>query len=165
MLLKKRILAALIDYLVIALYGCILFNITIVIFPLEELSNNTNPINGQLIGFVRLTLPVFLYFYFMEWCHLKASLGKLALKIEVNSESGSLLKRNVLKFLPWEIAHIGIHWMFYYNSINMNEPFWVWVILILPQLIAIIYFVSIIYSKGTTSLYDRKAYTLIRKKT
>ena len=96
MLLKRRILAALVDYLIIVVYALVLFSITITLFPLEELSNN-NPISGQLIGLLSLTLPVFLYFILMESSKYKASLGKLALNIKVNSKTGSVLKRNVFK--------------------------------------------------------------------
>lgn len=161
MLLKKRILAALLDYLVIVVYALVLFCITITLFPLEELSNQNNPISGQLIGFLTLTLPVFLYFVLMESSKHKATLGKLALNIRVNSKTRSVFKRNLLKFLPWEIAHLGVHWMFYYNSQNINEPSWLWLVLILPQIIALMYFVSIIYTKGKSSVYDNLACTSI----
>lgn len=164
MLIKKRLIAALIDYLVILLYGFILYSVTTNIYTLDELSTNTNPINGQLIGFVSLTLPVFLYFYLMEASNLKATLGKMALKIQVESKKGSVLKRNILKFLPWEIAHTGLHWMYYYNSNDTNEPHWLWVLLIVPQLIAIIYFISILHTKGTSGIYDCLAKTNIKLK-
>ena len=161
MLLKRRILAALVDYLVIVVYALVLFGITITLFPLEELSNNNNPIMGQLIGLLSLTLPVFLYFVLMESSKYKASLGKLALNIKVNSKIGSVLKRNVLKFLPWEVAHLGVHWMYYYNSETIDEPVWLWIALILPQVIAILYLVSIVYTKGISSIYDKFARTSV----
>lgn len=164
MLLKKRILAALLDYIVILVYGFALFGITITLFPLDQLSQINNPTNGQLVGFLSLTAPVFLYFYIMESSKYRASLGKLALKIQVNSESGSVFKRNLLKFLPWEIAHFGAHWMFYYNSQHINVPFWLWLVLILPQFTALLYFISIVYTKGKSSLYDRFAHTHIQNR-
>ncbi|TYA53793.1 RDD family protein [Formosa maritima] len=164
MLLIKRLIAALIDYLIILLYGFILFTLTTTIYSLDNLTLNINPINGQLIGFISLTLPVFLYFYFMESSKLKASLGKMILKIQVDTKKGSILKRNIFKFLPWEIAHIGVHFMFHYNSIGSTEPVWIWIILILPQIIALLYFLSILYTKGNSSIYDYLAKTCIKIK-
>lgn len=160
MLLKRRILAALVDYLIIVVYALVLFSITITLFPLEELSNN-NPISGQLIGLLSLTLPVFLYFILMESSKYKASLGKLALNIKVNSKTGSVLKRNVFKLLPWEVAHLGVHWMFYYNSNTIDEPAWLWMALVIPQATALFYFVSIIYTKGKSSIYDKFSCTSV----
>ncbi|WP_250434319.1 RDD family protein [Hanstruepera flava] len=161
MLLKKRLLAALIDYLIILVYGSILFSISITLVPFDEFPKKTDPAYGQLIGFFSLTLPVFLYFYIMESSKLKASLGKLALKIQVKSNGGSVLKRTILKFLPWEIAHLGVHWINYYESQNNSVPLWVWIVLILPQIVGLLYFFSIINSKGSSSLYDQMSRTSI----
>ncbi|WP_223034120.1 RDD family protein [Hanstruepera marina] len=161
MLLRKRILAALIDYIIILVYGLILFSISITLVPFDELSKKTDPVHGQLIGFFSLTLPVILYFYIMESSKLKASLGKLALKIHVGSNGGSVLKRTILKFLPWEVAHLGVHWIYFYEFQNHSVPLWVWIVLILPQAVSLLYFFSIVYSKGKSSLYDQMAHTSI----
>jgi len=164
MLLKKRILAACIDYLIILIYGFILYNVTTAIYSLEHILKNINPINSQLIGFLSLTLPVCLYFFLMESSKMRASVGKMALKIQVERGKGSILKRTILKFLPWEIAHIGVYWMIYFKNSNTTEPNWLWIILIAPQIIAVLYFVSILYTKGAGSIYDHFAKTSIKIK-
>jgi len=159
-LIFKRILAFAIDYLILVMYGSLLFGITLLlsIKPLD-------PMTGQLIGFFTMTLPVFLYFYISENSKFRATLGKRLLKIQVVPKSteikSSVLKRNILKFLPWEIAHTGVHWAMYYAERTDVFPFWVWMLLIAPQLIVICYGVSIIAYKGRGSLYDHFANTQV----
>jgi hypothetical protein len=67
----------------------------------------------------------------------------------------NILVRNILKYLPWEIAHTGVHWIIFYASNNSATPLWVWVVLILPQIISFSYFISMISSKGESSIYDK----------
>lgn len=70
-LLIKRGVAFGIDYLIIVIYAVLLFGITTMINP-----ENVNPIKGQFIGFITLTLPVFLYFYLTEKSIYKGTIGK-----------------------------------------------------------------------------------------
>jgi len=158
-LILRRILAFCMDYVLIVFYGLLLFSITTV-FEIGELST----IQAQLLGFFSLTVPVFLYFYLTESGKKKSTLGKRILKIKVikNSERSSIFIRNLFKFLPWEIAHVGVHWMFYYSSQNTEVPVWVWLLLILPQVTVVVYFISIIYSKGRSSVYDKFGNTSIK---
>lgn len=159
----KRILAYCIDYFVIVVYALILFLITHTVYsildkPLEPL----NPVRGNIVSFLTLTLPVFLYFFLFESGSKSGTIGKQLLKIKVQNNS----KRNVFirvffKILPWEIAHFGIHWSVYYNSQGMEIPIWNWVINIVPQIVIVIYFITIILSKGKSSIYDRIAKTRI----
>jgi len=69
--------------------------------------------------------------------------------------------RNILKFLPWEIAHLGVHWMIYYSGIERAAPIWLWIALILPQIIVLGYFLSIVWYKGESSFYDKIANTRV----
>lgn len=161
-LLIKRVLAFGIDYLVIVAYALLLFGITS-LFGLTVFG----PIRGQVVGFVTLTLPVFLYFYLNERSTYRATIGKRVMNISVitNLQSGNrnVLIRNVLKFLPWEIAHIGVHWIVYYSRMEMVTPNWVWAVLILPQIVVLGYMISAIIYKGEQSLYDKIANTKIEK--
>lgn len=156
----KRILAFLIDYILIILYAGLLFVMFKLIEPSVEFDKYQvyKPIRGQAIGFVSLTFPVFLYSILSENSLWKATLGKRIQKIKVKTNSNynnyQILKRNILKYFPWEIAHTGIHWMFYYNSLNLETPLWVWFLLIFPQIIVVVYFLSIISKNGKQSLYD-----------
>ena len=54
----RRLLAFSIDYLVIAVYGLLLFGIATLVGVGKH-----SPFIGQLVGFITLTLPIFLYFF------------------------------------------------------------------------------------------------------
>jgi uncharacterized RDD family membrane protein YckC len=129
-----------------------------------------SPLNGQLIGFFLLTLPIFLYFLLSENSKQKGTIGKRICKIQVEiaetkqGSSKQLFVRSFLKFLPWEIAHTGVHWVLFYSRINEQVPIWVYTLLIIPQLAIIFYFITIIITKGKGSIYDKIAGTRISLK-
>lgn len=156
----RRILAFGLDYLLILFYAIVLFGLTS-FFDVGELST----LEGQLLGFLTLTLPVFLYFYLMENSSRAATIGKRVMNISVHSDSEKssqkVFIRNVLKFLPWEVAHIGVHWIVYYSTLDQSPPAWVWIALILPQVVIFGYLVSIVLYKGEYSIYDKLANTRI----
>jgi len=110
----KRGLAYLIDCFLILLYAVTLFNLSLLInesWPYFHHLHETYLIR-HLVSFSTLTLPALLYFVFMEFSKKRASLGKLAMNIEVRSVKDkypspkALLLRNCIKLLPWEIAHL-----------------------------------------------------------
>ncbi len=156
-LLINRILAWTIDFGIIVLYALLLFAVVTMFFDVKE--GDLNPYLGQLIGFATMTLPVFTYSFLTERSKWKGTIGKKILNIKVltdeENKTKSILLRNVLKYLPWELAHIGVHWIFYYESVGREIPIWTCAIVIIPQVIVLIYFVSIILSKGHSSVYDR----------
>jgi uncharacterized RDD family membrane protein YckC len=162
-LIFRRLAAFVLDYLIIAAYALLVFGL-MRILGLADL--NLTPISRQLLGLIALTLPVFLYFYLMEKSGSRATLGKKAMGISICSISENIepkiLLRNILKFLPWEIAHAGVHWVVYYSYSENDVPLWVWLLLIIPQIIMITYLLSIILSRGETSLYDRMANTKLK---
>ncbi len=162
-LLFKRILASIIDYTIVAGYAGILFLCTNIISSKFNLKLSENPMIGQLIGFLILTLPVITYSYLTEKSVWRGTIGKRLQKVIVLTDqskiSRSILLRNILKYLPWEIAHTGVHWIVYYSSNSIETPIWVWVILILPQIVSVMYFISIVASKGKSSIYDRISMT------
>lgn len=157
----KRGFAFSVDYLILAIYGTVLFLVTITFFVDPDQPVAPSPVKGQLIGFFTLTLPVFLYFFLFEKSRSGAIPGKRLFKLRVvvkPETKHGVLKRNLFKFLPWEIAHTGIHWA-YAQSDNEELPLFLWVLFLVPQLIVFIYAISILISKGKTSLYDRWAGT------
>jgi len=165
-LLKKRIIAFLIDYLVILVYIFVLTGAAFLIYHLVGTSpGRVSPLKGQLTGFFSLTLPVVLYFYFMEKSKHRGSIGKIRAGIYINVRGRKhgikLLIRNFFKFLPWEIAHTGVHHVIYFSSEGGDTPAWVMATLILPLVIAGIYLFSIIHSHGKESMYDRIAGTTL----
>src|SRR5690625_2899891 len=112
--ITKRMLAFLIDYVMIALYAVVGVGTISVIFKNElEPFVTSTPLLGQLIGFVTLTLPVMLYFMLSEYSSRQATVGKKIARLRVATNNGTritllqVLIRTVVKFLPWEIAHFG----------------------------------------------------------
>ena len=162
-LVFRRLAAYSIDYIIIATYALLIFGIT-TIMNSKELS--FKPFSGQLVGFFSLTLPVFFYFFLMEKGRNRATIGKRIMSLCVSSKTEDaeprILLRNILKFLPWEIAHTGVHWIVFYSKSQKDVPIWVWFVLTLPQVIIIVYLVSIIMSKGESGIYDSISNTKIK---
>lgn len=158
MILLSRLIAFLIDYLILGFYGLTLLGFVILMGLEEKISS---PVIGQLVGFFTLTLPVVLYFTLLEHGSCQASVGKLAMRLKVTDESlrsASLITlstRNLWKFLPWEIAHWGVHWAYYYGRQQVDPPIWIWGPLILSQLLAIGYVVSIVLNSHNRALYEQ----------
>lgn len=122
--------------------------------------SNYDPVRGQLIGFAAMTLPVFIYFLVMET--RGGTLGKILMRIQVVSQSPSkVLVRNLVRFAPWEIAHAGVHWLFYYTGRSSETPTWLFFLLIVPQLVVLGYAVSVLVTKNS-SIYDRVAGTSVQ---
>lgn len=168
-LVTKRILAFLIDYTLIILYTLVLAGISMLIHKITSAEPGVlNPLSGQVVGFFTLTLPVFLYFYLTEHGSMSATIGKnkmgLIVKAYQSKFSNQVFIRNVFKFIPWEMAHTGVHWIVYYSLQEVNPPSWVLVILTMPQLIVIAYIISIVASNGKSSIYDKWAGTRVEKK-
>ncbi len=159
-LLIRRITAFSIDYVLILFYAGLLFLLSLLY---QNISNkelgDPGPLNGQLIGFFLLTLPVFLYFLLSEKSKQKGTIGKRISKIQVefaDNKTGAtrqLFVRSFLKFLPWEIAHTGVHWVLFYSRNNEQTPIWVYTLLIIPQVVMIFYFITIIMTKGNSSFF------------
>ena len=163
-LIFRRLIAYGLDYIIVVAYALFLFGVT-VLLNVNELA--LTPVSGQFLGFISLTLPVFLYFFLSERGSRSATIGKRIMNISVCSQSDNgnprIFQRNILKFLPWEIAHTGVHWIVFYSKYENDVPIWVWTLLILPQIIMVIYLFSIIASKGESSIYDKIANSRIKK--
>ena len=162
-LIFRRLAAYSLDYMIIVVYALLLFVVT-KILNLKDLI--LTPISGQFLGFISLTLPVFFYFFLSEKGNHRATIGKRIMNISICSQSDNIepriLLRNILKFLPWEIAHTGVHWIVFYSKYENEVPIWVWIVLILPQIIMVVYLVSIIISKGESGIYDSISNTKIK---
>lgn len=162
-MILKRIFAYCIDYFVIIIYALILFAITFTIHKiLDKPIEVQDPVTGNIISFFTLTLPAFLYFFFYESSSKKGTLGKHWLKIKVeNNSKRNIFIRVLFKIIPWEIAHFTIHWSVFYSNKGMEVPIWNIVVTIVPNVIIVIYFITIVLSKGKSSIYDRIAKTSI----
>ena len=167
MIVKKRLFAFFIDYFIIIIYALTLWFISSMVMKYFKISpENSHPVFSQLIGFLTLTLPVFTYFFLSEKGSKKATVGKRKLNLYIDNSNSKwkngIFIRNIFKFLPWEIAHTGVHWVMYYSGNAIQTPQWVWVALIIPQVILIFYLTSIFYYKGESSVYDMIAGTRIK---
>jgi uncharacterized RDD family membrane protein YckC len=107
-LFLRRVAAYMIDYAVIASYAALLAVITLTLAPDPQLSKW----QAYLLSVLTLTGPVIVAFALLE-ARFGASPGKVLFGLRVRRHReragfGRSLARNIGKFLPWEIAHIGI---------------------------------------------------------
>jgi uncharacterized RDD family membrane protein YckC len=111
----RRFAAWLLDYVVILAYLIVLAAASLgaLSSPAASVFSSalTRPITAELVGFLTLTCPVILYFALTEVSSWQATLGKRALRIVVVGQAGTRLPfgraivREVVRFLPWEMAH------------------------------------------------------------
>jgi uncharacterized RDD family membrane protein YckC len=115
--LWARLTAFALDYILIVGYLiCVvaLSSVVNALFPTILPWAFANPLSGQIIGFFLVTLPVTLYFALLEASAWQATWGKRRKGLRVIRRDGSRLSytraigRNVLKFIPWELAHTCI---------------------------------------------------------
>lgn len=112
--LGVRVTAFALDYIIIAGYLIFVVAIGIVVntfFPTVSHRLFSNPLSGQITGFLIITLPVSLYFILFESSAWQATWGKRRKGLQVTRTDGSRLtilrasSRTLLKFIPWELAH------------------------------------------------------------
>jgi uncharacterized RDD family membrane protein YckC len=115
--LGVRVAAFAFDYIIIA--GYLIFVVAVgivfnVFFPTVAHRLFSNPISGQITGFLIITLPVSLYFILFESSDWQATWGKRKKGLQVTRTDGTRLSilrassRTLLKFIPWELAHTCI---------------------------------------------------------
>lgn len=114
--LRRRLLSLAIDFSMIVAYVLLLFGMTSLIYRLVL---GTTPVfdifTAHLIGFVTLILPVLVYFIISELGVSSNTLGKRIVGLKVASIDNKKLSinqavlRNVIKFLPWEFAHVLVY--------------------------------------------------------
>lgn len=156
--LKRRILAFLLDYLVIAAYGLLIVVPLSLVFRdfFRPLFSGT-PAIAELTGFLLITLPVSLYFLIGECTPRQGTLGKRKLAIRVVDGHGRHIRlwrsivRTVVKFLPWETAHFAI-WQTILPG-GISEHF-AMLILIVVNITVIIYLISPLLNRERRSVYD-----------
>lgn len=151
-----RLLAFAIDWLILALWGGVLFGF--VMFATGgDPPRPGGPWTAQMLGFLTMTLPFTLYFAFCESSGWHASIGKRVLRIGVTGRSGQQLSlgrallRNAIKFVPWEFGHTLAHRAALEGDGDL--PVWLWV----PAAIAAagsIWWLAALFLTGETP-YDR----------
>jgi uncharacterized RDD family membrane protein YckC len=109
---RPRAFAFCFDYLIIAVYLLCLVGVALAVRP--PLAGFRNPWHGELVGCFCVTLPVTLYFMVSEGYGSHATWGKRRLNLSVTDACGVGISmprsalRNILKFVPWELAHEAI---------------------------------------------------------
>lgn len=152
----KRILAFMLDYLLIMLYALVLFA-AVVYLGWDSSVGKLSLLQQQMVSFGLLTLPVYLYFALSEF-YAGKTIGKRLLSLRVIApRKSNIICRNIWKFLPWEVAHFAVYQM---SDPHSNDtPVWVWCCAIIPQLVVAAYLITLIVNKGKATLYDTWANT------
>ncbi|WP_223701761.1 RDD family protein [Sutcliffiella deserti] len=114
--IKKRLTELIVDYLVIVVYLLLLLlaNLAISFLILDGIPAYTE-IQAQLIATLTSVIPIILLFSYLDF-YKKGSIGKRVAGLKVtfiNERFSSSLMRNVIKFIPWQLGHVGvIHGMY-----------------------------------------------------
>jgi uncharacterized RDD family membrane protein YckC len=110
-----RILASLVDYLVIVAWLLTLGGLSLIITPfLPPASGQLNLAATDLIVFAMTVLPVWLYLTLTEAGPAGATLGKRVARLSVRGAQDSrasgrqVALRNAVKLLPWQLAHLAV---------------------------------------------------------
>ncbi len=172
---RKRLVAFLLDFLLIGAYILILLTISVLLesqgSPLRKILQGlfSNSLYGEVSAFFFLTLPVVLYFAFSESSRFQASWGKRRMGIKVADLSGNRLSfarslfRSAVKFVPWEFAHFFL-WMIPGWPFNLrgNSPSLPVIIgFTIDYSMVIVFFASLIIGKTHRTVYDRLSGTKV----
>ena len=171
-IILARIKAFAIDYLIILVYIGLLFVATLFISRLSNADlDDINTLTAELIGFLTLTLPVIVYFSLTEAGKHAGSIGKRKYNLKVVTDKNDkanisrTLWRNIIKFLPWELAHFFVYQLFYFSKTGIDTPAWVLYGLVATQAIAILYLLFILFGKRHRSVYELISSTKVIKAT
>jgi len=160
--LMRRLIAYLLDLIPLYLWAIILFAASMGL-------NNIIPFHGRmaesyvlrhLISFLTLSLPVLLWFWWWESGSYQATPGKRLMRIRVQVVDDrraiwrSVLLRNLLKFLPWEVVHLTLH--IYPDFFTTGDMPAIALIsgLVLPQAIVLAFLGIVLIRPDRRSPYD-----------
>lgn len=109
---KARLMALLIDYIVIWMYLVLLFITMMLLYMiLFDGIPEFNEMSSHLISFFTTVLPVIIGFSVMEYRSPNGTFGKRKMHLKVQFKDHSYLHsllRNTVKFIPWQIGHTGV---------------------------------------------------------
>lgn len=162
--LKKRFMALLIDFLVIILYGIVLFAVTMIVYFVFL---GGIPIFNELgMNLISLTMimPVILYSIVAEGCKNHATLGKQKMKIRIVSvnhepiQLWQIIIRNVIKYLPWQCTHMLIFRGF---AFDWELPVLWMILLIIADVLPFIWIATVVLRKDHRGIHDLLAKTVV----
>ena len=159
---KKRMIELLFDYLFILAYLALLFlgSMLLYIIFFNGIPEFTE-IQSQCLVFFTSVLPVTLLFTFLDYTK-NGSFGKtkagLQLVYKKKTVQASLL-RNTIKFLPWQIGHMGTIHGFYseFDFLSIILSF-------LATLLAVALLAMMVFRKDKRHLGDLIAHTQVQLK-
>ncbi|CRK82265.1 RDD family protein [Neobacillus massiliamazoniensis] len=161
--IKKRVLASIIDYVVIISYIAILLGGALLIYQFIKIP--TGRLNGELISFFTLIFPVFLYLVLTESGKKRATFGKqkMNIYIETNGENQltlfQVIIKNFIKLLPWQMAHTFIY-AGIYSDWNLSTFMSIGSVTIIYGL-PIVSILFLCFRKDHRSLHDLIANTIV----
>jgi len=154
-----RLLAFLVDYVLILIYLVVVFVVSVFLFPSVQNLFQGSLVVAQLTGFLIITFPVLLYFIICDSQLVGQTLGKRKIGIRVVTLHGESLTvphsimRMILKFLlPWELSHFFVFRLA--NLGDENVPLHITIIGILIYAIVFAYILTTLFTKKKQSLYD-----------
>ena len=161
-LFKKRMMEFLFDYLFILTYLVFLFIVSMLIYIIffNGVPEFTE-IQSQWLVFFTSILPITLLFTFLDYAK-NGSLGKTKAGLELVYQKKTVqasLIRNTIKFLPWQLGHMGtIHGL--YSDFDV-------VSIILSNsatLLAVLLLVMTLFRKDKRHIGDLLAHTQVQLK-
>lgn len=159
---KKRMIEFLFDYLFILAYLALLFIVSMLIYIIffNGVPEFTE-IQSQWLVFFTSVLPITLLFTYLDYAK-DGSLGKgkagLQLVYQKKMIQASLI-RNVIKFLPWQLGHMGtIHGL--YSNFDVLSI----ILSISANLLAVLLLVMTMFRKDKRHLGDLIAHTQVQPK-
>lgn len=109
---KQRFKEIGIDYLVILAYLAVLAVVNVgIYFLIFRGIPAFTPMQSHMLSFFTSVLPIVLWFSYLDWKKPHGTFGKRFARLHVSYTDVSYwrsLVRNIVKFLPWQMAHIGV---------------------------------------------------------
>lgn len=159
---KKRMIEFLFDYLFILAYLVLLFlgSMLIYIILFNGVPEFTE-IQSQCLVFLTSVLPIILLFTYLDYKN-NGSFGKAKAGLELVYQKKTVqasLIRNVIKFLPWQLGHMGTIHGFYSNFDKLSIIFSISATLLAASLLAMT-----LFRKDKRQLGDLLACTQVQLK-
>lgn len=109
---RIRLKELLVDYVAILVYlvGLLIVNLIIYFFVLDSVPEFTMD-QAKIVATVESVIPITIWFAVMDYKKPFGTFGKRKANLEVvymNQSFWRSLTRNVIKFLPWQLAHLGV---------------------------------------------------------
>lgn len=162
--LKKRFVAFLIDYLLIVLWGIVLFAISMFIYNVVlDGIPKFDEIGMNLLS-LTMIVPVILYSIIMEAGKKHATLGKQKMTIKVSAIDCNtvnlchIIVRNIIKFLPWQFGHMMIFRGF---ALNWELSLFWMTMFIIADILPILWIAIVVIRKDHKGIYDLIAGTIV----